>query len=87
MAINFLEETGQADDPVKLIDARHMALDISGIYASYTLTMAWNFHFGDKNEFYRERFAQTRTHNPLFQSPNKSPPRPKRPAAEAASKA
>jgi hypothetical protein len=83
-----LEETGQVDDPVELIEARRMALDASGIYADCTPTMAWNYHFGDKEAFYRERFAQVDALNPLFESsPDVSRRRPKRPAAEAASKA
>jgi hypothetical protein len=56
-ATSYLEETGQVDDPVELIEARRMALDVSGIYAYCTPTMAWNFHFRDKEAFYRERFA------------------------------
>lgn len=87
-ATNYLEETGQVDDPVELIEARRMALDASGIYADCTPTMAWNYHFGDKEAFYRERFAQVDALNPLFESsPDVSRRRPKRPAAEAASKA
>ena len=87
-ATNYLEETGQVDDPVELIEARRMALDASGIYADCTPTMAWNYHFGDREAFYREKFAQVRALNPLFGSPpDVSSRRPKRPAAEAASKA
>jgi hypothetical protein len=86
-ATNFLEETGQENDPVELIEARRMALDTTGIYADCTPIMAWNFHFGDKEAFYRERFAQTRARNPLYQFSDVSRQRSKRPAAEAASKA
>ncbi len=87
-ATKHLEDTGQADDPVELIEARRMALDTSGIYADCTPTMAWNFHFGDKEAFYRERFAQVRAQNPLFAlSSDASTQRPKRRAAEVAPKA
>jgi hypothetical protein len=87
-ATNYLEETGQVEDPVELIEARRMALDAGGIYADCTPTMAWNFYFGDKEAFYRERFAQVEALNPLFESSfDVSRQRPKRLAAEAAPKA
>jgi hypothetical protein len=87
-ATSYLEETDQVDDPVELIEARRMALDATGMYADYTPTMAWNFHFGDKEVFCREIFAQVEALNPLSESsPDVSRRRPKRPAAEAASKA
>lgn len=86
-ATNYLHETGQVDDPVEVIEARRMALDRSGIYADCTPSMAWNYHFGDKEAFYRGRFAQVEALNPLFESsPDRSRQRPKRLAAEAAPK-
>ena len=54
---DHLAETGQQDDPPKLIEARHMALDRSGIFADCTPRMAWNYHFGDMEAFYAERSA------------------------------
>ncbi|KAF2729526.1 hypothetical protein EJ04DRAFT_515838 [Polyplosphaeria fusca] len=34
-----------------------MALATEGLFASCTPTMAWNYHFGDMEAFYTERFA------------------------------
>jgi len=54
----FLAETGQENDPMELVEARHMALATSGLFASCTPIMAWNYHFGDKEAFYAKRSTQ-----------------------------
>jgi hypothetical protein len=83
---NFLVETGQEKDPIELIEAREMALATSGLFASCTPTMAWNFHIGDKEAFYTKRFAQVNTENSLLESQDKARQhRPKRAAVEMAS--
>jgi hypothetical protein len=56
-ATNFLAETGQQDDPVELVEARNIALATAGLFATCTLTIAWNYHFGDMEAFYAERFT------------------------------
>lgn len=84
---NFLVETGQAKDPTELVQARHMALATEGLFASCTPRMAWNFHFGDKEAFYAERFAQVNAQNSHFESQDIARQRPKRVAAETASNA
>ena len=78
-------ETGQEKDPPELIEARQMALATSGLFASCTPTMAWNYHFGDKEAFYAERFAQVNTQNSLLDSQDMARQRSKRAAAETAS--
>ncbi|KAK7178632.1 hypothetical protein PSPO01_15326 [Paraphaeosphaeria sporulosa] len=90
-ANNFLVETGQEDDPVELVEARNMALATEGLFASCTPTMAWNYHFGDMEAFYAERFAQVDAQNALLEpqraltEPRDEPvQRPKRAAAIAA---
>ena len=84
---NYMAETGQKDDPLELIEARNMALDTNGVFASCTPTMAWNYHFGDKEAFYAERSAQVNTQNSLLESQDVARQRPKRAAAETASSA
>ena len=81
---NFLTETRQENDPAELIEARHMALATSGLFASCTPTMAWNYHFGDKEAFYAERFAQVNTQNSLLESQDMARQHPKRAAVETA---
>ncbi|KAK7189941.1 hypothetical protein PSPO01_03662 [Paraphaeosphaeria sporulosa] len=88
---NFLVETGQEDDLVELVEARNMALAIEGLFASCTPTMAWNYHFGDMEAFYAERFAQVDAQNALLEPQRALPEprdepvqRPKRAAAIAA---
>ena len=60
---NFLAETEQQCDPAELIEARNMALATQGLFESCTPTMAWNYHFGDMEAFYAERFAQVDAQN------------------------
>jgi hypothetical protein len=86
-ATNFLVETGQEEDPAELVEARNMALATQGLFASCTPTMAWNYHFGDMEAFYAERFAQVDAQNALAERGDASTPRPKRAAAAAASEA
>ncbi|XP_014549998.1 hypothetical protein COCVIDRAFT_32171 [Bipolaris victoriae FI3] len=86
-ATNFLAETGQEEDPIELVEARNMALATQGLFASCTPTMAWNYHFGDMEAFYTERFAQVDVQNALAEREDVPKPRPKRAAAVAASKA
>ena len=74
-------ETGQERDHPDLVTARDMALAQTGLYADCTPSMAWNLHFGDKEAFYAEKFAQLDTQE------NVSTPRPKRAAAIAAPEA
>jgi len=83
---NYMAETGQKDDPLELIEARNMALDTSGVFASCTPIMAWNYHFRNKEAFYAERFAQVNTQN-TFESQDVPRQRPKRAAAVTASDA
>lgn len=66
-ASNFLVETGQVGDPVDLVEARNMALATEGLFASCTPTMAWNYHFGDMEAFYAERFAQIEAQNAVVE--------------------
>ncbi|KAF2737684.1 hypothetical protein EJ04DRAFT_510120 [Polyplosphaeria fusca] len=68
-----------------------MALATEGLFASCTPTMAWNYHFGDMEAFYTERFAQVDAQNALLEpqdallEPRDEPAqRPKRAAAIAA---
>jgi len=82
-----MAETGQKDDPLELIEARNMALDTSGVFASCTPTMAWNYHFGNKEAFYAERFAQANTQDTFIESQDVPRQRPKRAAAVTASDA
>jgi hypothetical protein len=86
-ATNFLAETGQEDDPAELVEARNMALATQGLFASCTPTMAWNYHFGDMEAFYAERFAQVDGQNALAEPVDVPTPRPKRAAAVAAPEA
>ncbi|KAJ6284647.1 hypothetical protein J3E71DRAFT_170727, partial [Bipolaris maydis] len=88
---DFLAETGQEGDPVELVEARNMALATEGLFASCTPTMAWNYHFGDMEAFYTERFAQVDAQNAVTEpqnavvEPQDAPSlRPKRAAAMAA---
>jgi hypothetical protein len=80
----YLAESGQENDLPELVAARNMALTTTGVFASCTPTMAWNWFFGNKEAFYAERFAQVRDQN-LNQSVKESSQRPKRAAAEKAS--
>ena len=68
-------ETGQQNDPAELIQARHMALDTTGLNEC-TPEMAWNCFFGDKEAYNREIYRQALARNPLDGSP--LPPRPPR---------
>jgi hypothetical protein len=77
---SYLAKTGQEDDPLELVNARDMALATTGIFATCTPIMAWNYFFGDKEAFYAERFAQVQAQNPLYHSKDSSE-RPKRGAA------
>ncbi|KAF2844539.1 hypothetical protein T440DRAFT_473290 [Plenodomus tracheiphilus IPT5] len=86
-ATNFLAETGQQDDPPELVEARNMVLATEGLFASCTPTMAWNYHFGDMDAFYSERFAQVDAQNALSKPQAEPRQRPKRAAAAAASEA
>jgi hypothetical protein len=86
-ATNFLAETGQGEDPAELVEARNMALAKQGIFASCTPTMAWNYHFGDMEAFYSERFAQVDAQNALSKCQDEPTQRPKRAAAAMASEA
>lgn len=61
-----------------------MALATEGLFASCTPTMAWNYHFGDIEAFYAERFAQVDAQNALVEPQDEPTPRPKRAAAMAA---
>ena len=86
-ATNFLAETGQDGDPAELVEARNMALAKQGLFASCTPTMAWNYHFGDIEAFYTERFAQVDAQDASAEPEDTSTRRPKRAAAVAAPKA
>jgi hypothetical protein len=86
-ATNFLTETGQEEDPAELVEARNMALAKQGVFASCTPTMAWNYHFGDLEAFYTERFAQVDAQDAIVEPEVTSPWRPKRAAAVAAPEA
>ena len=82
-----LQETGQQNDPLELINAREMALATTGIYANCTPKMAYNYYFGDREAFYTERFAQVQANHP-FATPAVQVSRPpKRTAAQQASAA
>jgi hypothetical protein len=86
-ATNFLAQTGQEGDPAELVEARNMALASQGLFGSCTPTMAWNYHFGDMEAFYAERFAQVDAQNALNEPQEVPTPRPKRAAAVAAPEA
>ena len=86
-ATNFLAETGQDNDPAELVEARNMALATQGLFASCTPNMAWNYHFGDMEAFYAERFAQVDAQNALVEREGVLTRRPKRAAAVAAPEA
>jgi hypothetical protein len=87
LATNFLVETGQEEDPAELVEARNMALATQGLFASCTPTMAWNYHFGDIDAFYAEKFAQVDAQNALVEREDVPTRRPKRAAAVAAPEA
>jgi len=82
---DHLKETGQQGDPPKLIEARQMALDTTGLFADCTPTMAWNFHFGSIEAFHTERQARLQAQNGFLGSLDTR--RPKRVAAATASEA
>lgn len=86
-ATNFLIETGQEGDPAELVEARNMALATQGLFESCTPTMAWNYHFGDMEAFYSEKFAQVDAQNLSNERQSASMLRPKRAAAIAAPEA
>jgi hypothetical protein len=86
-ATNFLTETGQEEDPAELVEARNMALATQGLFASCTPAMAWNYHFGDMEAFYAERFAQVDAQDAIVEPEVISTRRPKRAAAVAAPEA
>jgi hypothetical protein len=86
-ATNFLAETGQDGDPAELVEARNMALAKQGLFASCTPTMAWNYHFGDMEAFYAERFAQADAQDAIVEPEDTSTRRPKRASAVAAPEA
>lgn len=85
-AANFWTETEQENDRIELVEARNTALATRGLFASCTPTMAWNYHFGDMEAFYAERFAQVDAQNSL-ESQDVPRQRPKRAAAVTASEA
>jgi hypothetical protein len=84
---NFLTEIGQEGDSAELVEARNMALAKQGLFASCTPTMAWNYHFGDVEAFYVERFAQVDAQDAIVEPEFTSTQRPKRAAAVAAPEA
>jgi hypothetical protein len=86
-ATDFLTETGQEEDPAELVEARNMALATQGLFASCTPTMAWNYHFGNMEAFYAERFAQVDSQDAIVEPEVISTRRPKRAAAVAAPEA
>jgi hypothetical protein len=86
-ATDFLTNTGQEGDPAELVEARNMALAKQGLFASCTPTMAWNYHFGDMEAFYAERFAQVDAQDAIVEPEVTSTRRPKRAAAVAAPEA
>ena len=61
-----------------------MTLAKQGLFASCTPTMAWNYHFGDMEAFYAERFAQVDAQDASVEHEDTSTRRPKRAAAVAA---
>ncbi|PSN59084.1 hypothetical protein BS50DRAFT_287616 [Corynespora cassiicola Philippines] len=63
----FRAETDQEEDPTELVEARNMALAIQGLFKNCTPTLAWNYHFGDMDAFYTERFAQVAAQNALVE--------------------
>lgn len=80
-------EPGQEQDREELMEARNMALATEGLFASCTLTMAWNYDFGDMEAFYAEIFAQIDAQNALIEAQDVATRRPKRTVAMAASEA
>jgi hypothetical protein len=86
-ATGFLTETGQEVDPAELAEARNKALAKQGLFASCTPVMAWNYHFGDMEAFYAERFAQVDAQNAPVDRGNIPTPRLKRAAAVTAPEA
>ena len=64
-----------------------MALAKQGLFASCTPTMAWNYHFGDMEAFYAERFAQADAQDAIVEPEDTSTRRPKRASAVAAPEA
>jgi hypothetical protein len=55
---SYLSDTSQEDDPLTLVSARDMALATTGLFATCTPIIAWNYAFSDKEAFYTKRFAQ-----------------------------
>ncbi len=55
---NYPAETGQENEPLKMITARDMAQATTGIYASRTATMAYHLATGNYEAFWAEKFGQ-----------------------------
>jgi hypothetical protein len=83
MVFRHLAKTYQDTDPVELIEARNMALATIGVYADCTPTMVWNFHFGNKEDFYAGRFAQVRARHPFLETQDATEPRKRAAAVKA----
>jgi Tfp pilus assembly protein PilP len=87
---SYLASTGQENDPLRLVHAREMALNTTGLYASCTSTMAYNYYFGSRAAYEAERFAQARARHPFATTIAQAPTtaqalsRPKRAAAQKA---
>ena len=64
-----------------------MALATEGMFASCTPTMAWNYHFGDMDAFYTEKFAQVDAQDIRIEPRDVPRQRSKRAAAATASEA
>jgi hypothetical protein len=62
--------------PAELVEARNMALAKQGLFASCTPTIAWNYHFGDMEAFYAERFAQVDAQDAFVEPEDTSTRRP-----------
>jgi hypothetical protein len=63
----YLNETGQLKDPPELVFAREQALSTTGMYASWTTRMVYDYHFGDRMEFDRVLMLRAMSQNPFNQ--------------------
>lgn len=56
-ANNFLAETGQEEDPAKLVETQNIALATQGLFTSRTPTIACNYDFRDRS-YLEDKFQQ-----------------------------
>ena len=87
---SYLEQTGQEDDPIELVQAREAALATTGIFADCTPTIAYHLTIGSMDTYRAEKARQQSLVGAIAPTkanqlePNRAP---KRAAAQKASTA